>query len=163
MKIASCRPYHAVLSGTDIVENTEEKSVFKVYYLSIIGRDKPEIYEWEKCSLQKDNFKKGFINKNYAGIGFITAFPHITKVFRFAPGMETILDVQAVDTVTLKNKSCERDENYYEFACYAEAVLAADEYKAWADAESIEEYLKYFSKSCDFPVKSSSKLGEYWS
>ena len=102
MKIATCRPYHAISSGTNLLRMPDNKSAFKIYYLSIVGRDKPESYEWDRCSLSKDDFENRFVSGEYAGIGFVTSFPHITKIFRFAPHMETVLDVKAFNTSTMK-------------------------------------------------------------
>ncbi len=48
--------------------------------------------------------------------------------------METILDVSEFDTDGMTPRDCARDDGSHEFACYAEAVLAADEYRAWAKA-----------------------------
>ena len=59
------------------------------------------------------------------GIGFVTAFPHVTKVFRFAPSAETVLHVRAFHTADLTPMELARENGYLEFACYAEAALAA--------------------------------------
>jgi hypothetical protein len=138
------------------------KSAFKIYCLSIVGRDKPELYEWDQCSLSKDDFENRFLSGEYAGIGFVTSFPHITKIFRFAPHMETVLDVKTFDTSTMKFLDCTRDDGYYEFACYAEAVIAAEEYRAWAASSSVSDYLNFVCQAHDFPVTARSKLREYW-
>lgn len=76
--------------------------------------------------------------------------------------METILDVKALDPSTMKHLVCTRDERYYKFACYAEAVIAADEYLAWAASSSVSDYLTFVCQAHDFPVTKSNKLGEYW-
>lgn len=162
MKITTCRSYHAISSGTKLLNMPDGKSVFKIYYLSIIGRDKPELYEWERCSISKDDFETRFISGKHEGVGFVTTFPHITKIFRFSPQMETVMDVKALDPSTMKPIDCSRDDEYIEFACYAEAIIAADEYRAWADSHSVSEYLDFKCKEHDFPVATNSKMGEYW-
>ncbi|MCJ7433362.1 MAG: hypothetical protein MUO77_07735 [Anaerolineales bacterium] len=45
MQISTCRPYHAKAVGQNLLQIPDGKSVFKGYYLSIMGRDKPEEYE----------------------------------------------------------------------------------------------------------------------
>lgn len=162
MEIPSCRSYHAVLSGVKLLQMADGKSAFKVYYISIVNRDKPELYEWEKCSLGRDDFEKLFRAGGHEGVGFVTAFPHVTKIFRFGPGMETVMDVGVFDTADMQTRDDGRDDGYHEFACYGEAIIAAEEYHAWARAGSVEEYLRYRCDCADFPVVSNRKLGEYW-
>jgi len=50
----------------------------------------------------------------------------------------------------------------YEFACYAEAVIVADEYHAWANAKTAPDYLEVFSASTDYPFAWPGKLATYW-
>ena len=54
-------------------------------------------------------------------------------------------------------------DGFREFACYAEAVIATEEYAAWARAADVEEYLKFQSNQADFPVVHHDKLARYWS
>ena len=161
MEIAPCRTYHAVTSSVNLIEIPHRKSAFKIYYLSIIGRDKPEVYEWEHCTLTKDEFESTLITSSQEGVGFVTAFPHITKNFRFAPEMETVLDISEFDMERLMGKDCSREGGYHEFACYAEAIIAAEDYHAWAKAETVSNYLAYRCSTTDFPVSSNSKLAEF--
>jgi hypothetical protein len=95
-------------------------------------------------------------------VGLVTCFPHITKVFRFSPSNETVLDVRELDTATLQPVDAARGDGFHEFACLAEALIAADEYRAWASARSVDEYLAYRSSQADFPVVSNTKLKDYW-
>jgi hypothetical protein len=55
-----------------------------------------------------------------------------------------------------------RGDGSREFACYAEAVIAADEYRAWARVATVEEYLAFRCDKTDFPVASNTKLAVYW-
>lgn len=162
MQIAVCRTYHAITSGATTLSMPDGKSAFKVYYISIVGRDRPELYEWERSALTQDEFERTFVEGAHEGVGFVIAFPHITKVFRFGPSMETVIDIREFDTPGMRPKSCDRDDGYHEFACYAEAVLAAEEYHAWAQASSVEAYLESLSAAADFPVARNDKLAEYW-
>lgn len=162
MNIATCRTYYAISSGTNLLRMPDKKSVFKIYYLSIIKRDNPEAYEWDRCLLSKEDFESRLVSGEHAGIGFVTAFPHITKIFRFSPQMETVLDVKAFDTSTMTPCDCSREEGYSEFACYAEAIIAAEEYRVWAESASVSEYLSFVCKVNDFPIATNSKMGEYW-
>jgi hypothetical protein len=162
MEIAACRTYHGKTVGQSLLRMPDGRSVFKVYYISNIGRPTPELFEWERCPRSPQEFERAFLAGRYQGVGFVTAFPHVTKIFRFSPGGETILDVRAFHTEGLRPLELARPEEYIEFACYAEAVIAADEYHAWARATSVEEYLASRSAAADFPVRSHTKLAEYW-
>ena len=162
MQIATCRPYHAQTVGQSVLRMPDGKSVFKVYYTSVIGRDKPELYEWQHCPRTRAHFEQVFLAGGHEGIGFVIAFPHVTKIFRFSPDMETILDVREFDTAGMTDRDCTRTDGSHEFACYAEAVIAADEYRAWARAASVDDYLAFRSTETDFPVASNTKLAAYW-
>ena len=162
MQISTCKPYHAKAVGQNLLQMPDRKSVFKVYYISIISRDKPEQYEWEHSPWTQDSFERAFLAGNYEGIGFVTAFPHITKIFRFSPYSETILDVTEFSTKDIQLKDCSRADTSHEFACYAEALITADEYRAWAKAKTVEEYLSFRCCTIDFPVVSNTKLAEHW-
>ncbi len=162
MQIAPCRTYHAQTVGRSVLRMPDGRSAFKVYYISVIGRDKPELYEWQHCSRTPADFEKAFLAGNHEGIGFVVAFPHVTKVYRFSPEGETILDVREFDTDGMADRDCARSDGYHEFACYAEAALAADEYRAWARAASVKAYLAFRSDAADFPVDSNTKLAAYW-
>ena len=56
----------------------------------------------------------------------------------------------------------ERGEGYTEFACLAEAEVAAKEYALWAAAESVEAYLEQWVTWGPSPVLEHQKLGRYW-
>jgi hypothetical protein len=138
------------------------KSVFKVYYISVIGRDTPERFEWARSPRTQPDFEAAFLAGGYQGVGFVLAFPHVTKIFRFSPTAETIVDVHEFHTEGMRPMDCSRGEGFHEFACFAEAAIAADEYDAWARAKRVEEYLPFRSQKADFPVVSNTKLGAYW-
>ena len=59
MNIATCRTYHAISSGTNLLRMPDKKSVFKIYYLSIIKRDNPEAYE-----AYVNSVKSGSVNRD---------------------------------------------------------------------------------------------------
>jgi hypothetical protein len=162
MQIAPCRAYHAQTVGQSLLRMPDGKSVFKVYYISSIGRAKPELFEWRLCQRTQADFEKVFLAGGYEGIGFVMAFPHVTKIYRFSPEMETIMDVREFDTEVMTDRDCSRSDGYHELACYAEAVIAADEYHAWAKAATVEDYLAFRSDAADFPVVSHTKLAAYW-
>jgi hypothetical protein len=162
MQVTPCRTYHAQTVGRGLLRMPDGKSAFKVYYISVIGRDKPELFEWEHSALTRERFEKAFLAGGYEGIGFVMAFPHVTKIFRFSPTMETIMDVREFHTEAMRQMDCSRGDGYHEFACYAEAAMAADEYGAWARAATVEEYLTFRSAATAFPVASNTKLAEHW-
>ena len=162
MKIASCRPYHSRTVECRLCALPDGKSVFKLYFVSIVGRDEPARYEWGQNPLPPDELQRRVIAAGFEGIGFIIAFPHLMKLFRFAPSMETVLHVRAFRTQTLEPLDLSREDGAMEFACYAEAAIAADEYNAWARAASVEEYLRFTSGFADGPVADAGKLRRYW-
>jgi hypothetical protein len=96
------------------------------------------------------------------GVGFVTAFPHIAKVFRFAPDAEIVLHVKAFNPRDLSPLDLGRAEGYVEFACYAEAVVAADEFHAWGRCRSVPEYLEYWSPGQDTPIVDHAKMRAWW-
>lgn len=163
MLIAKCRPYHARTFKHSLLRMPDGRSVFKVYYISIIGRDSPEKFEWERCPRTQTDFERTFLSGNHEGIGFVTAFPHITKIFRISPYAETVLDVSEFQTANMLRIDCSRDNGTHEFACYAESVIAADEHEAWANAATVEDYLAFRCSKTDFPVANNVKLATYWS
>jgi len=162
MQIKSCRSYHSRTVWRNLLRMEDGKSAFKVYYLSIVGRDEPAKYEWEYCPLTFEDFESRLLVDDIEGVGFITAFPHITKIFRFAPSMETVLHVRAFNTTDLAPLDLSREDGYLEFACYAEAAIAAEEYHAWARAGTVEEYLAFRGGFDDGPVVNRAKMADYF-
>jgi len=162
MRIAPCRTYHAQTVGRTVLRLPDGRSVFKVYYISVIGRDKPERFEWSRCARQPAHFEQAFLSGGHEGVGFVIAFPHVAKIYRFSPEMETILDVREFNTEGMSQRDCSRCDGYHELACYAEAVIAADEYRAWAQRSTVDAYLAFHSDAADFPVVANTKLARYW-
>jgi len=162
MNILACRTYHGQQVGQTLLRMPDGKSAFKVYYISVIGRDTPERFEWARAPRTLQDFERAFLAGGHEGIGFVLAFPHVTKLFRFSPGAETILDVRAFHTDGMRPMDLARDGGFVEFACYAEAVIAAEEYHAWARAASVEAYLASRAAAADFPVARHAKLAAYW-
>jgi hypothetical protein len=162
MNIQGCRTYRAVADGRTTVDMPDGRSRFKVYYVSITGRDDPARYEWGKGPFSRDDFEGVLMASELEGIGFVTAFPHITKVFRFAPAMETVMHVRAFGTKTLEPLDLGREEGWVEFACYAEALIASDEYRAWAAAPDVAAYLNGWSGFEAGPIFAHDKLLRYW-
>ncbi len=92
-QVLSCQPYHGISSGQTVLNMPDGQSVFKLYLLSIIDREEPTLYDWASSRLSISEFKVCFRERGYEGVGFVTAFPHITKIFRYAPEVETVVDV----------------------------------------------------------------------
>ena len=162
MQIKPCRVYNAVIADQKMLSMPDGKSVFKVYYLSLLGRDDPARYEWDRGKSGKPEFLERLRCLDIAGIGFITAFPHITKVFRFDPAAETVLHAKAFATADLNPLELGRAGGFIEFACYAEAAIAADEYRMWADAGDIGEYLALFSAFSRGAIARNAKMAAYF-
>jgi len=162
MKVTACRPYHGRIVDTRLAAMADGKSRFKIYFVSIVGRDQPQRFEWAHCGMAPVDFVKRFSAGPDEGVGFVTAFPHITKVFRFAPDVEILLYVKAFNTRDFTPIDLARAEGYMEFACYAEAAIAADEYHAWARGRSVSEYLADWSPCKEAPIADHAKLRAWW-
>ena len=162
MRIVKCRTYHATTEGRSVARMPDGRSVFKLYYVSIVGRDRPELYEWRNSPHSQADFERVFLSGGHEGIGFAIAFPHVTKIYRFSPDMETVLDVREYNTDGMTPRDCSRQDGFHEFACFAELVIAADEYRAWAKAATVNEYLAFGSEAAEFQVVSHNKLADYW-
>ncbi len=163
MQITPCRPYHGQTVNRSLLQMPDGISVFKVYYISVIGRDTPERFEWRHAPRTFADFETATRATGVEGIGFILAFPHVAKIFRFSPSGETVIDVREFHTDGMRAMDCTRADGFHEFACYAEAAIAADEFQAWAKAATVEEYLGFRSEAADFPIASHMKLAVYWS
>ena len=162
--VKPCDTYHAVSAGKDVLRGADGKTVLKVYFINIIGRSDPSKVVWAECGLAKEDFLKALAETDGAeGVGFVTAFPHITKVFRYGPEAETVVNVRAWSTKDMAPLDLSRSDGYVEFACLAEALIAADEYRLWAEAESVAAYLEKWSDWADGPIVRHDKLGVYWS
>lgn len=133
-----------------------------MYYVSIVGREKPEYYDWEFCNFSRKSFEKKFLNSDLSGIGYVISFPHITKVYRFSPFAETIVDVSEYKTMVMVPIDCSRGDGFHEFACFAEAAISGEEYRAWARSQTIEEYLDFRCDLEQFPIVTNTKLKGYW-
>jgi len=157
--IKPANTYAATPAGAATFRNGPH--VFKVYYVDITGREHPERYEWALCGQSRDAVLDRLRAAHIEGVGFVVSFPHITKVFRFAPSAETIMHVRAFRTPDFEPIDLQREEGYLEFACYAEAIIAADEYRFWAEARTVEEYLRRTSEWRDAIILDHTKLGSY--
>ena len=80
-QVLSCQPYHGISAGQTVLNMPDGRSVFKLYLLSIIDRDEPALYDWASSRLSISEFKVRFRERGYEGVGFVIAFPHITKIF----------------------------------------------------------------------------------
>lgn len=154
--VADCRTYAARPSGTSWYR--AGLSAFKVYLVDIFGRAQPELYEWDACGHERESLVSALAEAAIEGVGFVIAFPHITKVFRFAPSAETVMQVRAFRTDPFAPLDLAREEGYMEFACLAEAVIACDEYQLWAAAASVEEYLAEWSSWSPVQITEHTKL-----
>lgn len=163
LQIKPCRPYHARAAGRELLKGADGKSVYKIYFVDIIGRKEAKRYEWDRCGRSRADFVSALAATHPEGIGFVIAFPHIIKVFRFSPEAEILLNVRGLWTKDLSTASLERDEGYVEFACLAEALIAADEYRFWAEAATVEAYLELWSRFEEGRIVGHGKLARYWS
>jgi len=158
--IKPCNPYIARPAGQALYRR--DRHAFKIYYVDIVGRDQPERYEWDRCGRSREALLDALTDADIAGVGFVASFPHITKVFRFAPSAEIIMHVRAFNTADFAEINLQREEGYLEFACYAEALIAADEYRFWAEADAVAAYLEQWSPWAAAPVRDHQKLARYF-
>ncbi len=162
MKFASCSSYCAVVEDCQVVRHNDGQSVFKVYFCSINGREQSERYEWPKCPLSQSSFLNQLKNSKYQGVGFVTAFPHIGKIFLYPPQNEILQYVEAFKPESFAIAPLQRDNDFLEFACLAEAVIAAREFVFWSESESVEEYLSQIGEFPPLPIRRKDKLRQYW-
>jgi hypothetical protein len=158
--IRPCNPYAARPSGTALYRNGP--SAYKVYYVDIYGRANPERFEWDLCGRPRASVVDHLARLNVEGIGAVAAFPHLTKVFRFAPSAETIMHVRGYWTPDFSVVDLGREEGFVEFACYAEAIIAAEEYRLWAMAHSVDEYLQGWAQWADAPIVDPAKMSRHF-
>jgi hypothetical protein len=161
--VQPCNTYHGVLKDKALWRAPDGKSAFKVYFVDIIGRSDRARTEWDLCGLGRGAFLDCLARtEGVEGVGFILAFPHITKAFRYGPNAETVLNVRAWRTRDMSPLDLARGEGYVEFACLAEALVAADEYKFWAQAQTVEDYLARWSPWREGAIARHDKLLAHW-
>ena len=158
--IEPCQPYAARPSGRARYENGPH--VFKVYYIDIPGREHPERYDWDRCGRERESVPAGLKRAGVEGVGFVCAFPHIAKVFRWAPSVETVLHVRAYQPEDFAELDLGRDGGYLEYACLAESMIADGEYQLWAGAPTVDAYLAGWVDWGAVVIASEGKLGRYY-
>ena len=160
MRVEPCRSYAARPAGTDCYR--DGRTVFKVYYADIHGRDTPERFEWDLSSLERRAVLKALAGMAVEGVGFVISFPHVGKVFRFWPQAETIVTVRAFNPGDGSALPLHRGDGEVEFACLAEAVIAAQEYLFWAESRDVGQYLGRWAQWGDLGIVDQTKLARYW-
>ena len=45
-QVLSCQSYHGITAGQTVLNMPDGRSVFKLYLLSIVGRNEPALYDW---------------------------------------------------------------------------------------------------------------------
>ena len=157
-----CNTYHGILSGKALHRGGDGRTALKVYFIDIIGRAEPAKTVWSESGMTHDGSLEGLGRaEGVEGDGFVTALPHITKVFRFGPEAETVANVRAWNTRDLSPLALNRSQEYVEFACLAEAAIGAAEFAFWAAAESVETYFEQWCAESDWPIVSNTKLAAY--
>jgi hypothetical protein len=160
MEVLETRSYDARLTDRCLVRGQDGRSAFKLYRLDIVGREHPERYQWKASGLDPAELQRHL--ELFEGVGFVTSFPHVTKVFRFDPGAETVLIVKAFRTAGFGALDIGRPEGFVEFACLAEALIAADEYRLWAKKVTVERYLSSWSRFQAGTIQDHAKLHHHW-
>src|SRR5262245_34249711 len=158
--VEACQGYAARPAGRATYENGPH--AFKVYFIDITGRRQPERYEWDRSGRERDSVLTGLKRVGVEGVGFVCAFPHIAKAFRFGPEGETVLQVRAFHPASFTEFDLGRSDGYVEYACLAESVIADAEYRMWAAARSVEEYLGGWVDWQPVAIADEGKLGRYY-
>lgn len=158
--IQPCPSYAARPAGRGRYESGPH--AYKVYFIDITGRDRPERYEWDRCGRERESVLAGLKRAGVEGIGFVCAFPHIAKAFRFGPESETTLHVRAFRPVDFAELDLGRSDGHVEYACLAESVIADAEYRLWAAAPSVEAYLAAWVDWDPVAVADPTKLRRYY-
>jgi hypothetical protein len=158
--IARCQPYAARPAGRAVYENGPH--AFKVYFIDITDRAHPERYEWDRCGRERDSVMAGLKRAGVEGVGFVCAFPHIAKVFRWGPESETVLHVRAFQPASFAELDLARSDGYGEYACLAESVIGDAEYRLWAEARSVPEYLARWVNWAAVAVVDEAKLARHY-
>jgi hypothetical protein len=159
-RVAACQPYAARPAGRALY--TSGRHAFKVYFIDIPGRARPELYEWDRAGRPRQSVLAGLARAGVEGIGFVCAFPHIAKAFRFAPESETVLHVRAFRPADFAELDLGRAGGYVEYACLAESVIADREYRCWAEAASVDAYLAEWVDWAPVAIADHAKLGRYY-
>ena len=160
MEVELARNYDARLADRRLVRGQDGRSAFKLYRLDIVGRPEPQKYQWRESGLDPERLEGRL--QSFEGVGFATSFPHITKIFRFDPQAETVLTVRGFKTPGLTDLDLGRAEGFVEFACLAEALIAADEYRLWAENTAVERYLDSWSRFDAGAIRDHNKMHRYW-
>jgi hypothetical protein len=155
-----CQGYAARPAGRAVYENGLH--AFKVYYIDITGRREPERYEWDRSGLERRAVLAGLRRAAVEGVGFVCAFPHIAKAFRFGPENETVLQVRAFRPADFAELDLARSDAYVEYACLAESAIADAEYRRWAAAPSVAGYLRRFVDWSPVAIADPAKLGRHY-
>jgi hypothetical protein len=154
--VQPCDGYVARPSGRAVY--TSGAHAFKIYYLDVVGRTRAEQYEWDRCGRSRQTLLAGLERAGVEGVGFVCAFPHIAKVFRFAPSTETTLHVRAFRPADFADLELARADGYTEYACLAESVIADGEYRLWARADSVDAYLREWIDMAEVAIADPGKL-----
>lgn len=158
--VEPCQGYAARPAGRARYANGPH--AYKVYYIDITGRRRPELYEWDRCGRDRESVVAGLKRAGLEGIGFVCAFPHVVKAFRFGPENETVLQVRAFRPDDFTELDLGRSDGFIEYACLAESVIADAEYRLWAAAESVDAYLAAWIDWAPAVVVDETKLRRHF-
>lgn len=135
-------------------------AVFKIYFVDILNREQKNKYVWEYAEITKKDLLNGIEKLHPQGIGFIIAFPHVFKIFRFGPSIETNLYSIAYNPKTMERLTLQ-EEGWLELGCLAEIEISFDEFTFWATSPNVEDYLLNFSSKGNGSILDHSKLFNY--
>ena len=73
-----------------------------------------------------------------------------------------MLHVRAFRPADFTELDLARSDGYVEYACLAESVIADAEYRLWAEARTVEEYLERWVDWQPVAVADEGKLGRHY-
>jgi hypothetical protein len=73
-----------------------------------------------------------------------------------------VLNVRAFRPADFTELDLDRSDGYVEYACLAESVIADQEYRLWARARTVEEYLGQWVDWEPVAVVDQGKLGRHY-
>jgi len=161
-EIKEASPYAGRIAGRELLRGADGLSAFKVYFLEITGRSDPSRTEWAACGLRREDTLRDLASRAPEGIGFAIMFPHVTKLFRFSPDAEIVMDVMGFRTPGMEAWSLSRPEGWVEFACLAEALIAADEFRFWAECPDVPRYLDRWSGFIEARIAEHGKMRRHF-
>lgn len=155
------QPYYACIVDYELLEafgGPDSMPLAKVYFVDILGRDKPEDYEWAHSNLDKGKILQSIASsllglRNFGVPHIIVVFPHVTSDYRFGdPRDGGERETNLYKAGTFRTKDLEEgildlegpavSRSPFEVACPAEAHIIGEEFDFFNEAQNVRAYMK---------------------